>query len=217
MRPVSPKAWSTRRKLLGNMIPIALSMPFAALAIAGMLRNERIFGPEFLLLCGFPVSAWALMNFFGLHQNRAIRAELARRFKLGPPGEGPERHFVGVARPAYRGLLDPHEDVGFLFLEPRRLLFRGDSMEIALERDAIRQIRFRPNAHSLVGLGRWVSVEGVVEGKPVRLLIEPRERRTLLGNLRASRTLRARLERWVEEPGPLDDRGAPADGAVRFA
>jgi hypothetical protein len=50
----------------------------------------------------------------------------------------------------------------------------------------------------LLGLGRWISLEGVADGKPIRLLIEPRERPTLLGNLLFSKALAGRLRRWMQ-------------------
>jgi hypothetical protein len=186
------------RKLMGNLLPLALSVPFGAWGFRQMLLNERIVGWELAWLGAMPVSAWVFMNFLGLFQNEAMKREIARKLRLGPPSEPPERFFVGFARPAFVGLLDPHEDVGFLFLHPDRLEFRGDGQDAMLARDQILGVRFRPNIHTVVGLGRWVSVEGTAEGKPVRLLVEPRERRTLLGNLKFSRILRDRLDSWLK-------------------
>jgi hypothetical protein len=61
------------------------------------------------------------------------------------------------------------------------------------------RVRFRANVHTVIGLGRWISIEGFADGKPIRLLIEPRERPQLLGNLRYSKRLAQRIRRWASE------------------
>ena len=67
-----------------------------------------------------------------------------------------------------------------------------------MNKDQIKGVRFRPNVHTMVGLGRWVSVEATAAGKPIRLLVEPREKRTMLGNKRYGKALRTRLEAWLK-------------------
>jgi hypothetical protein len=107
--------------------------------------------------------------------------------------------FVGVATPRYSSMLDPHEEVGYLIAQPDRLEFHSETKTIEVFREQVKRIRFRPNVHTLLGLGRWVSVEGTADGKPIRLLIEPRDKPTLLGNFLRSKALLLRLRRWLAE------------------
>ncbi len=213
------KVWNTRRRLLGNLLPIAGSLPFGVWGVWLLLQSGHIIGPELWIIGLMPAVGWLLMNLFGLFENGAMRMEIARKHGFGPPREPPERYFVGFARPTYRGLLDPHEDVGFLVLHDDSLEFLGDGEQVSLRRPDILGIRFRMNPHSWVGLGRWVSIEGKIEGKPIRMLIEPRERQTLLGNLLLSGRLRGRLEEWLskkpepKDEGPRNEPG-PLDGAL---
>lgn len=195
---------------MGNAIPLVGSVPLGVWAVLGMYRNGRIFGSELLWLGCMPAAAWLLMNFFGLFQNEAMRRDLARRMRLGPTGDPASRYFVGFARPAYRGLLDPHEDLGFLILHADRVEFKGELHDFSLKRSEMTQIRFRANPHSWVGLGRWISIEGVIEERPVRLLVEPRERPTLIGNLRLSSAIRSALVEWRTKSGLRTDGPEPA-------
>lgn len=199
---VSRKSWTLRRKLMGNLIPLVLSIPFGVWGVLLMIKNERIAGPELLLIGAMSASAWLTMNLFGLFQNAAIKREIARRRKLGPAESRDSRFFVGFSRPTFRGALDPHEDLGYLILRADRIEFMGDTLEAALRRSEIVGIRYRPNIHTFVGLGRWIALEGRIDGKPVRMLIEPRERASLLGNLLFSKKLKSRLETWLKENGP---------------
>lgn len=154
--------------------------------------------PAIALFGAFPVVGWLALNFFGFHGNGWMRRELARR--LGFTGSrGPERYFVGIARPSFRSALDAHEDVGFLNLHNDRLEFVGETLRLTFPREDVRNVRFRMNPHSWVLLGRWISVEGVAGDRPIRLSLEPRERATLLGNLFFSEKLIARLREWATQ------------------
>jgi hypothetical protein len=195
--PKPRKVWTRGRKLMGNLIPMLIALPFGVAGIWLMLINRRIFGPEFWLVVAMPVVAWLAMNFLGLYQNSAMRKEIARKLKLGPPTDDTPRWFVGFSRPTYRGFLDPHEDVGFLFLMPDRIEFRGDASEAVLRRGEVGKVRFRSNIHTFVGLGRWISIEGNLGGKPVRMLVESRESSMLFSNLRSSAKIRDRLLEWL--------------------
>jgi len=144
------------------------------------------------------VIGWLALNRFGLFDNAKMRRELERELKARDVDLGDSPAFVGFATPRYSSALDPHEDVGFLVLRPGRLEFVSEVRTVTVERQDIREIRFRPNIHSLLGLGRWVSIEGEVGGQAIRLAIEPRERRTLLGNRAYSKELRNRLAAWLK-------------------
>ncbi|MFQ3587158.1 MAG: hypothetical protein SNJ76_05790 [Fimbriimonadaceae bacterium] len=135
----------------------------------------------------------------GLYDNEAMRRESEARLAARGGDKPGERYFVGFARPSYTGLLDPHEDVGFLIVHADRLEFLGERHDLVVDRSRIESIRFRRSIHSWVGLGRWVSIEGAIEGKPFRMLVEPREMGTLRANRRFGSRLRKRLQDWLAE------------------
>lgn len=203
---MADKAWSKRHKVLGNLLPSLVCLPFLVLGLVYFRPEDPLKGPALWLFVAFPIVGWVALNFLGLHQNAFLKRELTRRLGFaGNPG-GPDRAFVGIARPKYRSLLDPHEDLGFLILHDDRLEFLGETVRVELPKSAIVKIRFRGNPHSMVLLGRWISVEGLVGGTPVRLLIEPREKPTLLGNLFAGEALRQRLVAWLSADAPAGSR-----------
>ena len=117
-----------------------------------------------------------------------MRRLLAAR--LRPPAGAT---FVGYAGPSFTGLLDAHEDVGFLDLGRDSLVFVGEGRKVEVPRREVERVTFRPNAHTWVGLGRWV----VVKAGAHTLLLEPRERPTMLGNAMISRRLRREIEAWA--------------------
>lgn len=161
--------------------------------------SHGVMGGFGLLMLGLsPPAGWISVNFLGLYQNRAMRKEMALRLRSAMDHPPYRRYFVGAATPAFRGLLDPHEDIGFILLHPDRVEFFGEKLHVNLLKSEVTHIRVRPNVHSMVGLGRWVSIEAMVNGKPGRLMLEIRERPTLLGNLRMSRTLLKKLQQWKE-------------------
>lgn len=184
---------------MGNLIPLAFAAPVGALGLFEMWRTGDILGRGlWLLVLSLPLGLVAV-NFLGLYQNRLMKKEMDLRLRGSRPRLPYRRYFVGMATPTFRGLLDPHEDVGFLLLHPDKVEFFGEKIRIELARSEIVGVRFRPNVHSLIGLGRWVSLEAMVEGKPGRLLVEIRERPTLLGNLLMSRTLLKKVAKWLAE------------------
>jgi hypothetical protein len=200
MPPKEGKVWTNWRKVAGNLVPLLLASPLLYWAMRALGAS----GPSVALilwLLAFLVAAWVFLALTGLFANGAMRREVGRRLHLARAFDKTERYFVGFARPVYKSALDPHEDVGFLLLHPDRLEFWGSEQRANVVRESVVGIRLRPNTHTLVGLGRWISVEAVVEGKAVRLLVEPREKATLVGNLLFSKRLLQRLRAWREE-GP---------------
>ena len=163
----------------------------------GRYRGRRVGG--LLWMAAGVAAMWIAVNFLGLYGNSKMRRELGRRIGDGKGGVYPNLPFVGCATPTYAGWLDPHEDVGFLRLEADRLVFQGDRLELVLMKADVTTVRYRPNVHTLVGLGRWISVEGISEGTRVRIVVEPRVKATLLGNLIYSKKLRSQLESWLKQ------------------
>jgi len=194
-----PHVWTTFHKFMGNFIPFILAAPFAAYGLWWMLSRGEIMGRGLLVFGFSPLIGWLAMNFLGLFQNNAMRREMVIFLRGMKPKLNAPRFFVGMATPRYSSLLDPHQDVGFLILHPDRLEFFGDHMNLAILRYDVSRIGFRWNAHTLVGLGRWVTVDGKMHERAVRLQIEMRERPTLFGNMLLTGRLKKRLENWVAD------------------
>lgn len=193
------RLWTTGRKLMGNLLPFVVATPFAAYGVWRLYKDRPFVGEGLVWMFVAVVVLWLGANFLGLFQNEKLKKAMRRRLESSlRPNEIPsEPVFVGFARPSYRSALDPHEDIGFLLLHADRAEFFGDKERIALAKASLQRVRLRPNPHSWALLGGWVSLEGVLEGKPVRMLLEPREKRTLVGNRRLRRALRSRLEQWL--------------------
>jgi hypothetical protein len=192
------RIWTMRRKLMGNFLPALIGLPFAGVGIAVVVRSLDAAGLGICWVIGSVAAMWLSVNFLGLFENSRMRREMSRRLMDRDRALPTDALFVGCATPTYAGWLDPHEDVGFLCIEADRIIFWGDSLELVVLKSETIRIRFRPNVHSAAGLGRWISIEGLSEGTPIRLCVEPRERRTLLGNLRLSKALKVKLDRWLK-------------------
>ncbi|RYG35060.1 hypothetical protein EON81_13850 [bacterium] len=189
------RVWTERRKALGNLIPgLVWAIPTVA-GLVVMVLQGNLLGPGLWLLIAGTASGWLATGVFGLWDNARMREEL--RGLLKARGENLDNsHFVGFATPRYTGLLDAHEDVGFLILKADRLRFIGENRIVEVQKSDIVQVRLRPSIHTMIGLGGWVSVEGQVQGTPVRVSFEPRERSTMFGNARRRRLLRTLIEEW---------------------
>jgi len=196
---VGPTVWTARRKALGNVIPLLFWLPLTLAGIAVAVVREEVLGTGLWLIVAATVVGWLALNQFGFYQNGRMRRELERLMRAKGEDLSADRTFVGFASPRYHGLLDAHEDIGFLRILPDRLRFVSENRVLEVPKEDIREVRYRPNVHTIVGLGRWISVEGTAEGRPIRLLVEPRERGTMLGNLRYGPKLRAKLRRWLKE------------------
>lgn len=198
MPPKQGSLWTTRRKLAGNLIPAVASFPLLFLAIRQVAADP--FSPLVVLYgCGFLVVGWFVLNLTGGTGNGRLSRTLALRLVAEGMVAPEPGKFVGFARPAYSGLLDPHEDVGFLYLGASEVEFVGSLLRFGLARSQVTGVRFRPNIHSWLGLGRWVSIEGKDGDRVVRLLVEPRCKRTLLGNRRHGERLAAEIRSWLAE------------------
>lgn len=194
------KVWTLGKKLAGNLIPLAFATPFAILGSLEILKEPNLILSNALLWFALvPVVGWNAVNLFGLFGNRKMRTTLARRLEQVGHRAPIEKFFVGIATPSFHSTLDAHEDVGFLLLYPDSLQFWGDSKEIEIDRKNIVRIQKRLNIHTLLGLGGWIAIDGVMDGKPIRLCIEPRERDTLLGNSRLRGKFAARLQLWLKD------------------
>ncbi len=198
----NPSVWTAKRKWMGNIIPALFWLPAAAAGLTWMIVNSQILGLGLWLLVLSTVLGWIALNQFGFYQNGRMRRQLEKILRAGQGDLTQDRNFVGYASPKYAGMLDAHEDVGFLCFLPDRLRFVSETRMVEMSREQVKSVRFRANVHTMVGLGRWISVEGETDGKPIRLLIEPRDRGTMLGNLRMGKKLQSKIRRWLKETGP---------------
>ena len=194
----SPTVWTSGRKWAGNLLPLLFWIVPTGLGLGRMATRAEI-DPQGIGFVGLGVVlGWLATNWFGALPNRAMKGQLERILKVKKEDLGANPWFVGFATPRYSSALDPHEDVGFLVLEPDRIRFLSETRTLEIARTNARSVGSRTNIHTLVGLGRWITVEGEVSGQPVRLLLEPRTRPTMLGNLLASRSLKAAISAWLK-------------------
>ena len=127
-----------------------------------------------------------------------MRKHLERILKAQErPIEG-EFIFTGFATPKYSSMVDAHEDVGFLRIMPDRLQFISETRSMEILKSDVKEVGYRANVHSILGLGGWVSVDATVGNRKFRLLVEPRERNTMLTSKKFRRRLVTRLNGWLK-------------------
>jgi hypothetical protein len=183
--------WSDFRRWMSNLLPLVPVAPLPALALYFDSNNRAVAAN--VVWASIPVVLWLGINFLALYQNAKIRRALK---PLIEKTDALRSTFVGFARPKHKSPIHHHEDVGYLLVFPDKVEFVGESHRHELLRDEIKAIRFRFNLNSIFGLGRWVSIEGVSSGKHVRLMVEPREKPTLLGNRVYGKLLLKDLRSW---------------------
>jgi len=183
---------------MGNLIPAAICVPIATYGVLLAIRTQQFTGRGLWFVAGSVILMWLLVNFIGAIENPRIRRELSRRLQAKETQLSANAVFVGFARPSYAGLLDPHEDIGFLSLDDGSASFHGETIDLSISAQEIEKVRYRFNPHTLAGLGRWVSIEGKSGNTPFRMLVEPREKKTLIGNMLYAKTLKMQIEAWLK-------------------
>lgn len=179
---------------MGNLVPGLLSFPFAVAGALLWKPDSPLDSMPLVLLGLFPVVGWISLSAFGLWSNAGMRDELGKKFGRERGRPDTEMQFVGFASPFYKSLLDPHEDIGFLILHSDELEIFGERQTVRIPRARITGIRLKKNTHSWVGLGGWV----VVESPEQTVLIESRERDTLVGNRGQRAKFKAKLDSWQQ-------------------
>ena len=173
-----------------------------------MVTKHELLGKGLYVMIAGTVLSWVTLNFTGYFQSAQMKRELEKLFASRTFSK--DRVFVGFSTPRYAGLLDAHEDVGFLYFSDTGLMFASETRTLDIPWNSIQRIRFRANAHTAVLLGRWVSIEGMQGGTAIRLLVEPRERATMLGNLLAGPQLKKKLLHWVQKAQAKTTPGKPS-------
>ena len=93
-------------------------------------------------------------------------------------------------------MVDAHEDVGFLRILDDRITFVSETRTMEIMRADITGAKRRFNVHSLVGLGGWVGIDAKIGERQFRMLVEPREKATMLGSKPYAGRLIARIQEW---------------------
>jgi hypothetical protein len=178
---------------MGNLLPALCAAPFAATGFWLLHKYGYAYPPVGVSMLSAIVAGFLGLNWFGYFGNAEMREAMVA--KLGEPP--PHSLFVGFSRPGQMDWLDPHEDIGFLTVEPQALRVQGERLRIAINRTSVTSIELAPNAHTLLGLGGFVRIDALdAEKKPTILLIETREEPTLFDNKRRRKQLRDRLRAW---------------------
>ena len=206
-RVAAPRVWNLQRKLIGNVLPVLCGTPFLAIAIWLWVRGLQwdAIAAAFASLATSAVS----LNWVGLAGNAAMRRVLAARLKPNADGV-----FVGFSTPGYIDLLDPHEDLGFLQIDGEAVRITGERASFEILRGSELRLSYAFNPHALLGLGRWLVIQGTSAGRPIRILVEPRELRSLRSNRALGVKLRRQLEEWRPESNrrPSDNVAGPPSG-----
>jgi hypothetical protein len=186
---------------MGNLLPFLAMLPFEAIGgflvyryIVSDTTSSIVLGTV-LLLVG-PVVGWLTVNRFGFFGNESLRREIQKKVLAKAGKDASSGIFVGFARPSYVGLLDAHEDLGFLFLGSETLEYLGEVHQVSIPRKDVKGVGYKANIHSALGLGRWISIDAVHKAKPVRVLVEPREFKTLLANKKRGAKLKREIDEW---------------------
>lgn len=181
---------------MGNFVPALFWLPLAIAGIAITIIQGQFIGIGLWFLGTSSIAAWFALNAFGYFENQSMRRQLERILQVqGTPIEG-EYIFVGFATPTYSSMVDAHEDVGFLRFLDDRLVFVSETRTIEVMKADITGAQKRFNVHSLLGLGGWVGIDASIGERKFRMLIEPREKRTMLASKQYSARLIARIAEW---------------------
>ena len=185
------KAWTDYRKVMSNLTPLVLVAPFPALAWYLDQLQKKSFALAVWGAC--PIILWIGINFFGLFQNRAVRKELSSKLPNDSTGRAV---LVGFSRPNRTQLIHHHEDVGWLLMNPDSIEFIGDTHRYKMMKTEIRSVKTKWNINTILGLGRWVCIDGIVDSKRIRMLLESREKSTLFANFGYTKQLCRRIAEW---------------------
>lgn len=183
--------WSTYRKLMSNLVPALVFVPVFAAGLF-FFQQDRLWQSVGFFIASIVIGIFAV-NLLGLFQNRRMHTELKPLIH----GRAEPSWFVGTGKPGGFGALDPHQDLGFLLLTQSAIEYIGESARYTIPYSEVVGVGYKMNAHSLLGLGRWVAIEGKHDGKPFMLLVEPRTHPTILQNKKEGARLAAGIRKLL--------------------
>ncbi len=196
---VTPTVWTSRRKWMGNLVPAIFWFPPALAGVLVAAKQGQFLGTGLWILIASTVVGWLAVNQFGFFNNAKMRKQLELILVAKGEQASEELIFVGFATPKYSSMLDAHEDVGFLEFLSDRIVFVSETRRIEIMKSDISGTARRANVHSLLGLGGWVGIDARLGEKRFRLLVEPRERNTMLASKRYAKKLTSRIAAWLKE------------------
>lgn len=194
----APVAWSDFRKWMSNVLPLAACVPFP---IAGYYFDSQ--GKALISIICYAATLpalWLGINFLALFQNSQLKTALRRKLEAVHPEQMGKAVFAGFSRPNAASGIHLHEDVGWVMMDDDAIRFLGERSQYDLSKQMVKNVRFGANWNTLLGLGRWVIVEGTESGKRIQMRFEPRERPTMLANLFYGKTLLNRIREWAKKP-----------------
>jgi len=178
---------------MSNLIPALVFVPVFAAGLF-LFQQEKLAQSVGFFVASIVIGVFAV-NLLGLFQNRKMHAELKPLFH----GRQEPNWFVGIGKPGGVGALDPHQDLGFLLLTKTSIEFVGESARYTIPYCDVIGVGFKMNAHSMLGLGRWVAIEGKHDGKPFMLLVEPRTHPTILQNKKEGSRLASEIMKLIPD------------------
>jgi hypothetical protein len=176
---------------MSNLVPALVFVPVFATGLY-LFQIERHAASVICFAASIVIGLFAV-NLLGLFQNRKMRAELKHLVH----SRSEPNWFVGIGKPGTFGALDPHEDIGFLILTSTGIEYVGESAQYKIPYADVLEVGYRMNAHSLLGLGRWVALNGRHDGRPFRFLFEPRSRPTILQNKNEGKLIVEQIRRFL--------------------
>jgi len=203
MEPPKKPIWSGIRKLQANFVPLAFGIVVGAWVYNAKVPQESVpstdsWNASFWGLACFVAVSWTTLALKLLSGNASMKSALTRSLQASIKDCATRPWFVGMATPSFSSILDPHEDIGFLIIEPERVRFVGETKTIEMPREAVKLVRSRFSIHTAGLVGRWISLEGTLDEKEVRLMLEPRGCHTMIGDFLSSRKLKKELETWLK-------------------
>jgi hypothetical protein len=199
MSGVAKKAWTTSLRLMGNLLPLLLAIPWLYLSYQE-LGEFGLSGKAWRYLGLFVFSGIVGTSLFGMLGNNLLKDRVGMLLHRDRPFDKAERWFVGFAKPSFKGLLDPHQDVGYLILHEDSLEFFGETERIMVKKDQITRIRTAMNIHTWLGLGAWLMIEGTAGHSRFQMRIEPRMIAIVPLNWPHHMAIKARLQQWLASP-----------------
>ena len=134
------RIWSTRRQVLGNIVPVLLGVAVAVICFPFGLMVQAVAGI---------IATWVGIDRFGFFENKKIDQEL--RARTGAEGE-----LIGFVYRRPPTIYDAHAEIGLLRVTPKAILVVTEDESIEFDRADIIESYREKNIHSILLLGGWL-------------------------------------------------------------
>lgn len=200
-QPSEPKNlyWTHRAKWIGNILPLLIGVPFIVIGLIIGARSHS-WRDGVLIWFGLGVLLPALtLNWLGLAGNQTLKSDFyARNSRAFARESDSDCLFFGVASSGFRSLLDPHEDIGFICLHENGFRFYGEKIRVEVSGAEIKGLGWKANPHSWLGLGGFALITYNQKGEDKTLLMESREKSSLLANKKLTHSVLDQLKSITE-------------------